>query len=199
MFTGLVQDIGKITAMNKNDKDVSFEIQVTNLDLSNTQIGDSIMCSGCCLTATSLTNNKFTVDVSAESLDKTTLRNWIIGSHVNLEPALRASDHLGGHIVSGHVDTTTKIISITPDGQSKRTAFQMPKGYRKFIAPKGSITIDGISLTVNNVNDDQFDVNIIPHTMEMTTLKFAENGSEVNIEIDILARYVANMLEHKDT
>ncbi len=196
MFTGLIQDIGTIRAIDKARGDARFEI-VTALNLSNIEIGASICCSGCCLSVTEKTKDSFFVDVSAESLSKTIIGNWKMGTRINLEPSLKLGDEMGGHIVSGHVDTTTKIMDIAPEGGSHRIKLHIPKGLAHLIASKGSVTIDGISLTVNEVEGQYFGVNIIPHTWRHTTLADRKAGDIVNIEIDMLARYVARMMDVK--
>lgn len=198
MFTGLVQDIGVIRDVVTHDSGDMRCVIETNLGLKSVQMGASICCSGVCLTLVDKSENTFTVDISGETVAKTHCGAWGIMTRINIEPSLKVGDEIGGHFVSGHVDTITDVLDIIPDGKSKRTVFKIPKGFRKFIAPKGSIVIDGISLTVNNVSDEMFEVNIIPHTWEKTTLSDRRKGDLVNLEVDILARYVANMLEHKD-
>ena len=196
MFTGLIQDIGIIRERDQSRADVRFEIE-TNMTLEDIAIGASICCSGCCLSVVEKTQNTFSVDVSKESLDKTNLSEWKTGGRVNLEPSLKLGDELGGHMVSGHVDTTTKILNITPEGDSYRIKVEIPDELRSMIASKGSIAIDGISLTVNEVEDTYFGVNIIPITWSHTTLGDRQAGDQVNLEIDMLARYVARQLEVK--
>ena len=167
----------------------------TGLDLSATPLGASIACSGCCLTVVEKGDDWFSADVSAESLSKTVIGQWQDGSPVNLEPSLKLGDELGGHIGSGHVDGLAVLKSARKDGDSYRLKVQVPAELAKFIAPKGSVALDGISLTVNEVEGDVFGVNIIPHTWEKTTLSRTEEGGMMNIEIDMLARYVARMME----
>lgn len=166
----------------------------TGLDLAGTKLGASIACSGCCLTVVEKDAKSFAVDVSAESLSKTTIGTWGEGTKINLEPALKMGDELGGHIVSGHVDGLAVIKAIDKDGDSYRFKIEAPEALSSFIAPKGSITLDGISLTVNEVEGNIFGVNIIPHTLENTTLGLKAVGDSLNIEIDMLARYVARMM-----
>lgn len=194
MFTGLVQDIGVIRGIDDTRGDLRIEIE-TNMNLSVVPMGASICCSGCCLTVVDKTENSFFVDVSKESLNKTIIGAWRVMTRINLEPSLKLGDEMGGHIVSGHVDAVTKIETIQEEGDSHRLKVAIPKGMDAFLAPKGSVTIDGISLTVNEVDDTSFGVNIIPHTWEHTTLSDRVAGDDVNIEIDMLARYVARMLE----
>jgi len=197
MFTGLVQAIGSVRRIDKEAGDWRIEIE-TSLDLEPILVGASICCSGCCLTVTEKTKDSFFVDVSAESLGKTIIGSWSAMSRVNLEASLKVGDEMGGHIVSGHVDATAAILGIAPEGDSHRVKVSIPSGFAQFIAPKGSITIDGVSLTVNEVGDDSFGVNIIPHTWECTTLGDRMVGDKVNLEIDTIARYVARQLEFKD-
>ncbi len=194
MFTGLVQDIGVIRDIIKNDGGDMRCVIETNLNLGAVQMGASICCSGVCLTVVEKSKNSFTVDISVETLRKTHLDAWEVMTRINLEPSLKVGDEIGGHFVSGHVDAVTSIQSISDEGESKHIVLEVPEGFGTFIAPKGSIVIDGISLTVNNVTSDTFDVNIIPHTLEKTTLQDRKAGDKVNIEIDMLARYVVNAL-----
>lgn len=199
MFTGIITDIGTVQSITDKGGDWRIVIE-TGFDLSQTDIGASIACAGCCLTVVSKTANRFDVDVSAESLSKTNIGSWIEGGRTNLEQALKMGDELGGHIVSGHVDGLAKVTSITPDGDSYRVVFDAPKELAGMIAPKGSVTLDGVSLTVNEVitnNDEtQFGVNIIPHTWEHTTFGDLKEGQSVHLEIDMLARYVARALAY---
>ena len=195
MFTGLIQDIGRVRSISK-DGDWRIVIE-TGLDLSGVEIGASIACSGCCLTVVEKTDNSFGVDVSAESLFKTGIGKWQDGTPVNLEPSLKLGDELGGHIVSGHVDGQAELIEVKEDGDSFRLKFKAPEELAAFIAPKGSIALDGISLTVNEVEGNVFGVNIIPHTWVHTSLSTRKEGDYLNIEIDMLARYVARQLEER--
>jgi len=192
MFTGIITDIGYIRSIEKSgDWRISIK---TALDLSHTQIGASIACSGCCLTVIEKGADWFAVEASAESLSKTIIQSWDEGTPLNLEPALKVGDELGGHIVSGHVDGLAELISIKEEGGSHRLSLKAPQSLAHFIASKGSVTLDGISLTVNEVEGAVFGVNIIPHTWQCTTLKTRRIGDKMNIEIDLLARYVARML-----
>jgi riboflavin synthase len=192
MFTGIIQDIGTVKSIAK-EGDWRIVIE-TGLDLSMTPMGASIACSGCCLTVVEKGPDWFAVDVSHESLSKTVIGSWEKGARVNIEPSLKLGDEMGGHIVSGHVDGMAVLQSITQDADSYRLRFKMPQDLMKFIAPKGSVTLDGISLTVNEVEGDVFGVNIIPHTWQETTLSERKEGDKINIEIDMLARYVARQL-----
>lgn len=187
MFTGIITDVGRVLEMSPALK-ISTAFDVTTID-----IGASIACSGVCLTVVDKGDDWFSAEVSEETLACTTLGGWQASSGVNLERALRVGEELGGHIVTGHVDGVSKILSITPDADSFRLTFSFPDGLARFIAAKGSVTINGVSLTVNEVDEDFFGVNIIPHTTEKTTFADLKAGDRVNIEIDILARYVSRM------
>jgi riboflavin synthase len=196
MFTGIVTDIGEVVRVEKRG-DTRFTI-ATAYTPESIAVGASIACSGCCLTAIEMSKSKvgrgtFTVEASAETLSKTTLKNWKTGTRINLERALKMGEELGGHIVSGHVDGVGEILSITPEGDSRRFSFKAPDDIARFIAQKGSVTLDGTSFTVNEVEGNQFGVNIIPHTQAVTTWGHARAGDAVNIEIDMLARYVARL------
>jgi len=166
-------------------------------DVSSISLGASIACSGCCLTVVETGADSFSVDVSAETLSKTSLGRWRPGTRVNLERALRMGDELGGHFLSGHVDGVGEAISAVPENGSTRWRFRVPDGLQKFIAPKGSVAVEGVSLTVNEVNGREFGVNIIPHTAAVTGFGTMRPGAPVNIEIDMLARYVARLAEFR--
>ncbi len=197
MFTGIITDIGTVRRVEKAG-DTRFEIG-TSYDLSTVDMGASISCNGCCLTVIEKGADWFAIQASAETLSKTTLGGWREGTRVNLERALKLGDELGGHIVSGHVDGLGTIQSITPEGDSKRFRIRVPAELARFIAPKGSVAADGTSLTVNEVDGDVFGVNIIPHTQSVTTWGTMREGQSLNIEIDMLARYVARLSEYKPT
>ncbi|MFN4141684.1 riboflavin synthase [Aestuariivirga sp.] len=197
MFTGIITDVGAVRAIRKAG-DTRFEI-ATAYDLSTVDIGASIACNGCCLTVVEKGGDWFAIEASAETLSKTTLEDWKDGTRINLERALKIGDELGGHIVSGHVDGVGEIVSITPEGDSKRFRIRVPAGLARYIAPKGSVAVDGTSLTVNEVEGEVFGVNIIPHTQAVTTWGAMREGQRVNIEIDMLARYVARLTENKPT
>jgi riboflavin synthase len=197
MFTGIITDIGTVRAVRKAG-DTRFEI-TTGYDLGTVDMGASIACNGCCLTVIEKGPDWFAIQASAETLSKTTLGDWATGTRINLERALKIGDELGGHIVSGHVDGLGEIVSITPEGDSQRFRFRVPHELARFIAPKGSVAIDGTSLTVNEVEGNVFGVNIIPHTQSVTTWATMKVGQRVNIEIDMLARYVARLTEYKPT
>ncbi len=194
MFTGIVQSIGTVRRVDRMRGDLRFEIE-TDLDLGKHSLGASICCSGCCLTMIEKAQRSFFVDVSAETLSKTVLGEWSEGTRVNLEPSLKIGDELGGHFVFGHVDAVTQINEITAEGDSHRLKIALKKSLAPYLAPKGSVAIDGISLTVNEVEREYFGVNIIPHTWEKTTLGKKKAGDRLNLEIDMLARYVARALE----
>lgn len=196
MFTGLITDQGTIVARDGGQ----FEI-ATAFDLDQTDIGASIACDGVCLTATAIRKDGarriFSVDVSNETLGKTTLHDWKAGRRVNLERSLRLGDELGGHMVSGHVDGVAHIVAIRPDGQSRRFLLEAPEHLARYVAPKGSVALDGTSLTVNEVSGNRFGVNLIPHSLAVTTWGDKQEGAPVNIEVDVFARYVARLLEFR--
>ena len=193
MFTGIVTDIGRIDAVERRG-DTRFEI-ATAWDTSGIALGASISCSGACLTVVAVRQSAFAVEASAETLACTTLGGWHEGTPVNLERALCVGDELGGHIVSGHVDGVAGTVSRRPEGDSVRFTFEAPEALARFVASKGSVALDGVSLTVNEVEGVRFGVNIIPHTLSHTTLGALQPGDTVNMEIDMLARYLARQLE----
>jgi riboflavin synthase len=193
MFTGIITDMGRVRSVHA-DGDTRFEF-TTSFDTSSIDIGASICCSGVCLTVIDTGANWFAASVSEESLSVTTLRNWQKETSVNFERALKVGDELGGHIVSGHVDGVGTLVSRHQEGESTRMTFASPEELANFIASKGSITIDGVSLTVNDVNGCEFGINVISHTCNVTTLGELQPGDHVNLEIDMLARYVARLLE----
>lgn len=194
MFTGIITDIGSVRAVSDSDRARRFEVE-TSYDTATIDLGASISHAGCCLTVVEMGPGWFAVEVSQESLNRTTLGDWQAGTRINLERAARLGDELGGHIVSGHVDGVGEVVAFDPVGGSQRLAVRAPKPLHRFIAEKGSITIEGVSLTVNGVADDVFAVNLIPHTLEVTTLGALGPGSRVNLEIDMLARYLARWRE----
>ena len=197
MFTGIITGLGTVRAITRlaDAQDMRLTIATPWPDTADIALGASIACSGCCLTAVALGADWFAVDVSAETLSKTTLGQWQVGSTVNLERALKIGDELGGHIVSGHVDGVGRVESITPDHGSQRWAFSVPADLARYIAAKGSIAVDGVSLTVNSATHTGFGVNIIPHTASVTRFATLQVGDAVNLEIDMLARYVARLQE----
>lgn len=195
MFTGIVTDLGHVRRVVKGQgKETRFEID-TRYDTKTIDIGASIAHNGVCLTVIETGPDWYAIEASAETLSKTTLGDWTEGTSVNLERALKVGDELGGHIVSGHVDGVATVIAITPENQSLRFTFEAPEDLAKFVAPKGSAALDGVSLTVNEVDGRRFGINVIPHTQAVTTFGTLRLGSRVNMEIDMLARYVARLLE----
>lgn len=197
MFTGIIQAVGSIAGVQRVAGDVSLEIDAAGLDLSHASLGDSISVNGVCLTVTGLGQQRFSADVSSETLNVTTLGQIDRGSDVNLEPALRAGDPLGGHLVTGHVDGIGKLIERSDDARSVRMRFEVPPVLARFIATKGAICVDGVSLTVNECSDDLFAVNLVPHTLSCTILDGYRVGTRVNLEVDLLARYMARLLDAK--
>jgi riboflavin synthase len=194
MFTGIVQDVGRVTAREARG-DTRLTIGVDRLDLARTAIGDSICVQGCCITVVGITGKSFQADLSRETLSLTTLGELELGSAVNLEPALRAGDALGGHLVSGHVDGVAQVTARSIDARSMRLTFAAPEPLARYMARKGSVTIDGVSLTINEVEGSSFGVNLIPHTQQVTTLGGLDVGMRVNLEIDQVARYIERMLQ----
>ena len=194
MFTGIVTDIGRVRKVAQTERDRRYEIE-TAWETAGIELGASISHAGCCLTVTETGPGWFAVEVSNETLSKTTLGAWKAGDRVNLERAAKLGDELGGHIVSGHVDGLGRVVSVTPEGGSHRIDIEAPEPLHRFIAPKGSITVDGVSLTVNAVEGRTFGLNIIPHTWQATTLGDLKPGDAVNLEIDMLARYLARWQE----
>lgn len=193
MFTGIVTDMGNIRHIEQRG-DLRARIG-TRYTMADVDIGASIACDGVCLTVVTKGLHWFDVDVSAESVSKTNLGTWAVGRQVNLERALRVGDELGGHIVSGHVDGLAQVVSVSDEGDSTRVTLRAPEALARFIAPKGSVTLNGTSLTVNEVDGCEFGINFIPHTKEVTTWGRVAVGDEVNLEIDTLARYVARLAE----
>ena len=195
MFTGIILAIGKIAAIERRAGDCRLKIDTGKLSLKETALGDSIAVNGVCLTAVELGAHYFCADVSNETLSRTLLNTATIGTPVNLELALTPSTRMGGHIVSGHVDGVGKLIEKKADGRSFRFKFKAPDNLAKYIAEKGSICINGISLTVNEVSGAVFSVNIVPHTLQETTLGDATVGAQVNLEVDLLARYMERLMQ----
>ena len=196
MFTGLVSDMGEVRRLEKRGD--THLIIATHYDVSAMDVGASVACAGVCLTIVDKGTAKdrwFAVTASGETLSKTTIGSWKAGDAVNLERPLRVGDEFGGHIVTGHIDGIANVVSITPEGESVRMVFQAPKALARYVAEKGSIALDGVSLTVNEVEGARFGVNIIPHTSKVTTFGRLKPGSKVNLEIDLLARYVARLVK----
>lgn len=198
MFTGIVQVTGTLVRTEVRGGDVRLLVAAPGLDLADVARGDSVSVSGCCLTVVAIEHGTLAFDVSNESLSLTTLGALREDDAVNLELALRLSDRLGGHLVSGHVDGVGKIVAIEPDARSQRWTIQAPSALARYIAPKGSICVDGVSLTVNAVDGDHFEVNLIPHTVAVTAFRDRRGGDRVNLEIDLLARYVERLLAGKE-
>lgn len=193
MFTGIVQDLGRVVSRELRGVDARLVIATKNLDLTAALVGDSISVQGVCLTVTSLDGASFSADVSHETLSLTTLGELAVGAAVNLEPALRAGDRLGGHLVSGHVDGVAQVSATSHDGDSLRVKVTVPAELARYISRKGSVTVDGVSLTVNEVEGATFGVNLIPHTQAVTTLGRLQAGVRVNLEVDPIARYVERL------
>ncbi len=195
MFTGIVTDLGEVRRVVRDQgQDARFEV-ATQYDLSTVDIGASIAHNGVCLTVIEKGADSYIIQASVETLSKTTLGAWQAGARVNLERACKVGDELGGHIVSGHVDGVARVVSIRPENESLRFTFEAPAELAKFVAPKGSVALDGVSLTVNEVDGRLFGINVIPHTQAVTTFGRLREGDRVNMEIDMLARYVARLLE----
>ena len=196
MFTGIVTDIGKVRHVEKRGD--THIVVATKFDVSEIEMGASVACSGACMTVVDRGSAKdrwFAFTASGETLSKTTLGSWKVGEAVNLERPMRVGDEFGGHIVTGHVDAVAEIVSMKPEGESVRMIFEVPKNLARFVAQKGSVALDGVSLTVNEVAGDTFSVLIIPHTLAVTTLGTLAAGHEVNLEVDLMARYAARLLE----
>jgi len=194
MFTGIVQDVGRVVSQETRGGDVRMVIAFDRLDPSGIHIGDSICVQGCCLTAVELRDRSFAADVSRETLSLTTLGDLTTGSPVNLEPSLRVGDALGGHLVSGHVDGVGEVTTIGGDARSTRIEIVVPPPLARYIARKGSVAVDGVSLTINEVQAATFGINLIPHTQAVTTLGALRTGTRVNVEVDQMARYVERLL-----
>jgi riboflavin synthase len=194
MFTGIIVATGRVTSLAEKGGDLELGIDAAGLDLQRIAIGDSVSVQGACLTVTRKEDTRFYADVSRETMAKTTLGTLSSGSKVNLEPSLRAGDALGGHWVSGHVDAVGTLRLLVQDARSWRLEFELPVSLMRFVAPKGSICVNGVSLTVNKVDGRRFDVNIIPHTLKVTTLGELKIDDGVNIEIDVIARYLERLM-----
>jgi len=194
MFTGIIQAIGQIKTKDVHNKGAVFRFESKDLDFSNVAIGDSIAVNGVCLTAVEIGGDYFQADLSQETLDCSVFSNLKVGDSVNLEKALRLSQGIDGHLVSGHVDGVAKVIDKYSEGDSTRFKISTPKNLVKYIARKGSVCINGVSLTVNDISDEMFDINIVPHTLIATTLGELVVGSKVNLEVDIIARHLEQLL-----
>lgn len=194
MFTGIIEAIGEVVSLQPKNGDLRLRIKTHNLDLADVRLGDSIATNGVCLTVVDLPGDGYWADVSRETLDNTTLPGWKLGQKVNLEKALTPQTRLGGHIVSGHVDGVGEVVKRFPDARSERFHIRAPKELAKYIAHKGSITVDGTSLTVNKVEGAVFELNIVPHTLQCTIMGHYQAGSRVNLEVDVLARYLERLM-----
>lgn len=194
MFTGIIVETGRVSSLAEKGGDLELGVDAAALDLHRIAIGDSVSVQGACLTVTRKEGACFYADVSRETMAKTTLGALSSGSRVNLEPSLRAGDPLGGHWVSGHIDAVDKLRALVQDARSWRLEFELPASLMRFVAPKGSICVDGVSLTVNKVDGRRFDVNVIPHTLKVTTLGGLKIDDGVNIEIDVIARYLERLM-----
>jgi riboflavin synthase len=195
MFTGIIHSVGTVSAVEQRGGDLRLAIEAPELDAGRMQLGDSVAVAGVCLTVAERLPRGFAADVSRETLALTTVGGWRSGARVNLEPALRAGDALGGHLVSGHVDGCAELLDRSGDARSQRLRFRVPAGLQHYIARKGSVSLDGVSLTVNDVAGRDFGVNLIPHTLAVTTLGSLAPGAQVNLEIDVMARYAERLLE----
>ncbi len=194
MFTGIIESIGQIESIEDKGGDARFWIHTGKMDMSDVQLGDSIAMNGVCLTAIELRDQAYCADVSGETLSLTSLKQLAVGSHVNLEKALTLQTRLGGHMVSGHVDGLGKVIERYDDARSVRFVIESPRSLAKYIAVKGSITVDGTSLTVNKIDGCQFELNIVPHTLQETIMASYQAGTEVNLEVDLVARYLERLV-----
>lgn len=194
MFTGIIEAVGEVVALQPSNGDLRLRIKTHGLDLTDVRLGDSIATNGVCLTVVELPGDGYWADVSRETLENTTLPTWKLGQRVNLEKALTPQTRLGGHIVSGHVDGVGEVVKRFADARSERFHIRAPKTLAKYVAHKGSITIDGTSLTVNKVDGDVFELNIVPHTLQQTIMGGYGPGSQVNLEVDVLARYLERLL-----
>jgi riboflavin synthase len=194
MFTGIIAAVGKVTAIKHNEKDITISVDANSLDLSDVKLGDSIANNGVCLTVTKLTKNGFDADLSNETLKRSGFSQIQTGFAINLEKAMQMNDRFGGHIVSGHVDGVGEVSSITPLGNALEYWITAPNELAKYIAEKGSITVDGISLTTNEINGASFKLTIIPHTISETTMAHYVVGTKVNLEVDVIARYLERLM-----
>jgi len=194
MFTGIIQDVGRVLVLEPRGGDTRLAIEADRLDVGRMAAGDSVCVQGCCLTVIDIAGKSFRADLSRETLALTTLGQLCSGARVNLEPALRAGDPLGGHLVSGHVDGLARVVESSEDARSRRLVLEAPPGLARYIARKGSVALDGVSLTVNEVAGARFAVNLIPHTLSVTTLGGLGPGMSVNLEVDPIARYLERLM-----
>ncbi|NVK23594.1 MAG: riboflavin synthase [Gammaproteobacteria bacterium] len=198
MFTGIIEATGTISSIQRKGGDYQIAVNSGDLDLSDVALGDSIATNGVCLTVVSLNSNGYVADVSNETIKNTGFAKYQVGQKVNLEKAMLPTTRFGGHMVSGHVDCVTEVASIIDNGRAKDIWLYLPKDHAKYLVKKGSVTIDGISLTVNDVNETQFKLTIVPHTSSNTTLDYLYVGSSVNLEVDLVARYVERLIMNKE-
>ncbi len=198
MFTGIIESVGKIASIESRSGDKRFKIETGKLDMNDVALGDSIACNGVCLTVVEFGDGFFFADVSGETIGLTGFRHYAQGQRVNLEKALTPSTRLGGHLVSGHVDGIGEVIERWNDARSVRFVIRAPHELARYIAHKGSITVDGTSLTVNKVNGDDFELNIVPHTLEETIMGSYQTGTRVNLEVDQIARYLERLIQYSD-
>ncbi len=196
MFTGIIESVGKITAIQDKQGDKRFSIEVGKLDMSDVALGDSIACNGVCLTVIQFDHHSFQADVSSETIALTGFKRYQVGQLLNLEKALTPNKRLGGHLVSGHVDGIGTVKQKWQDARSVRFVIEAPHELARYIAHKGSITVDGISLTVNKVNGDEFELNIVPHTLQETIMQNYQQGTQINLEVDQIARYLERLLQY---
>jgi len=194
MFTGIIESVGRIKKIEPVGGDMRLSVDAGSLDMNDVQLGDSIAVNGVCLTAIEFDNHFFAADVSNETINLTSLKDIVVGSEVNLEKALLPTTRLGGHLVSGHVDGLGEVISIKEESRSVRLIIRAPEDLKHYIAMKGSICIDGTSLTVNKITDTDFEINIVPHTQQQTVIKNYKPGTKVNLEVDLIARYLERLL-----
>lgn len=195
MFTGIVEAVGEVAVCEQRGGDVRLRIKTNDLELADLQLGDSVSTNGVCLTVVELPGDGYVADVSSETLSLTTIGDWSVGTAVNLERALTPQTRMGGHLVSGHVDGIGEVVSRHPDARSERFRLRAPRELAKYIAHKGSITVDGTSLTVNKVEGAEFELNIVPHTLEKTVIGTYKPGTRVNLEVDLIARYLERLLQ----
>ena len=198
MFTGIIQAVGDVAAMQSRGGDMRLRIRTGKLPLHDVALGDSVCTNGVCLTVIELPGDGYWADVSVETLNFTTLGDLQPGSAVNLEKALRLADRLGGHLMTGHVDAAGTVLHFEPVGDNRRLVIAVPHDIARYIARKGSVAVNGVSLTVNAVDGDAFEVNLIPHTLSATTLQHLQPGARVNLEVDLLARYAERLLNSDD-
>ena len=194
MFTGIIEAVGTLRAMTRRGRDARIRVDAAGMDLGDVKIGDSIAVSGVCLTVAAKTNHAFEADLSAETLARTTFQHREVGDKLNLEKAVTLAQRLGGHLVSGHVDGIGRVHTLAADGRSRLLTFEAPRALSRYIVEKGSVCVDGVSLTVNHIEGERFAVNLIPHTLVMTTLDELVVGATVNIEVDLIARYLERLL-----